>query len=278
VVKGATTSVASSNQPVQTQQVQFNTGMVNQSGAAGKVGTDSKSLNLLHSRYFDTELAGEPYRIFVTPWSHPQINKGEVFYLFGVQARNVLMLNKLSVSTSTVLVLLLLVLILVAFLPLLKIRLVGYSQTFSRADTHTLMLGFVILLTALSLALFHFLHYSGVKHQLDTIAREANKTMRGSFAAELKSWEHVSTLLTATGSGLNGFMGDLLFPDEFTIKYEGQDRAKQTEPEEPFEALQYWPEGVAKLYLKPDDGKPYFTENAFWSSYKQVSISRANNH
>ncbi|WP_134052898.1 hypothetical protein [Rheinheimera aquimaris] len=277
VVKGATTSVASSNQPVQTQQVQFNTGMVNQSGAAGKVGTDSKSLNLLHSRYFDTELAGEPYRIFVTPWSHPQINKGEVFYLFGVQARNVLMLNKLSVSTSTVLVLLLLVLILVAFLPLLKIRLVGYSQTFSRADTHTLMLGFVILLTALSLALFHFLHYSGVKHQLDTIAREANKTMRGSFAAELKSWEHVSTLLTATGSGLNGFMGDLLFPDEFTIKYEGQDRAKQTEPEEPFEALQYWPEGVAKLYLKPDDGKPYFTENAFWSSYKQVSISRANN-
>lgn len=264
VVKGAATSATSGNQPVQTQQVQLNTAMINQPAAAETAGTNNKALNLLHSRYFDTELAGEAYRIFVTPWSHPQINNGEVFYLFGVQARNVLMLNKLSVSTSTVLILMLLVVILVAFLPLLKIRLVGYSQTFSRADTHTLMLGFVILLTALSLALFHFVHYSGIKRQLDSAAIHVTNQMQANFSAELNDWLDLAEQITSKP----GFLERPDYEDYlFSSNASGGTASKR----------RYWPEGVAALELRPSDSyfrEPYFTGSAYWTSRMQFSKSR----
>ena len=143
------------------------------------------------SSFRDLELAGQDFRVFVSPvtfLAHGAKNEAApyAFYLFGIKSLSSLTKEKFSISNSTMLVVVLIFLVFLAMVPWIKIRLISVHQAFKKRDLAMLTIGGVLLVMISTVGLTHFLIYSEFKQKIEYTAEQIHQEVKLGFTDELK--------------------------------------------------------------------------------------------
>ncbi len=156
-----------------------------------------------YSGFVDVEIAGDLYRLFVSPYANTSkdktsdnfyvkkvgtrgvAEKTEQLYLIGFRDKSNLVQAKLSLSRSLIIVAIFSFFALLAFIPLLKIRLVSQGQAFSNFDRHYTVIGLLLLICVLTVGgvcTWQYVDFNnGITKQSQTIFMQ----MRNRFNQEI---------------------------------------------------------------------------------------------
>jgi len=141
------------------------------------------------SGYIDFALAGKSYRVFASPISNLEVVNGKYrapgFYILGLSSKSRLLSNKLTVSAVFITAAVLVLAAILAFLPLIKVRLVSLHQSFSLNQRRWSIVGITLLVSIATIAGVQFFFYNGIKHSFKLRSSEISRQIKQNFHTEL---------------------------------------------------------------------------------------------
>lgn len=218
-----------------------------------------------YSDYIEMTISGIDYRVFITPINLiKERYKNEVsyntYYLLGFMPKSVLSTNKLTISNSLVLIVLLLLIGSVAFIPLLKVRLVSINQAFSSVDRRAAFIGIGIVAGLLTISIFDNVYYSQLKANIQEQSEHIHKQMQDQFEQEMRA-----LIAKAQKYGNDAALLDRTTKnkDELITEYVDSKGNHVRSQQTLLTTQHYFLENLFYLY---DDGK--LEDTALWSSAK----------
>jgi len=216
----------------------------------------------------DINIANIDYRVFISPLDNPPMslkkvkvdratdNKLGQLYAIGLREKSKLTQAKLSISYTIVGFGILCFLAVIAFIPLLKIRLVSTSQAFTLMDRHLAALGLFMLVTILSISGYHYFNYEKQRGEVVKTSKSIFVQMRHNFANEIAELSTYAIDQLSSENELNKYKNNLFseLPD-----------SKENGHHNWFLEHLFYLTGNGKLGRSD---KYLFDDIAFWSSYK----------
>ncbi|WP_286266333.1 hypothetical protein [Thalassotalea atypica] len=188
-----------------------------------------------YSGYIDVDIAGDVYRLFISPYTNKSksktsdnfyvksggvegnILKSNQLYLIGFRDKSNLVQAKLSLSRSLIIIAIFTFFGLFSLIPLFKIRLVSQGQAFSNFDRHYTAIGLLLLVTVVTVGGVCGWQYADTKQMITKQSKAIFTQIRNRFNNEItllaqyaeEQFISKKTELEAKNSGVNQFSDSL---------------------------------------------------------------------